>query len=469
MLPYYISIAGGIYEPSRRLTQDRILITLTLQRPSVLHFANAALLLSPSSRVVVLHLFHRSFSKLSYLVDLHSSSPSHTKMSKKTHFTTVTPLPAGITRETVLTTLHAHTEMIDLNPLVTERHPIRPPPAASAEEAHCQWYSISDKISYLPGVHGSLTFMGCFHDLPDGLQTHILAPMGLDMKGRWTLGGSLPGEHRQPQELGLGVPKQGLWLKEDVVMKCNFAMTRFVRKTTEKAHSTLVDRLVEKAHIKEGDIYNERLEGASFVSQGSTAVSGAPPGYDHRVSSDVGGLVNPAALGSPRITSFHGSDAASMRSGAGSQHGTSPGLPQGPHPAYTHQQLQQQQHAPASFPPDTKHPYDPSTAFRQSGLDQYPTDTKASQYGSPCAPHPALEQQQRPTYHLQQYPSSFTNINPNNNQVQDPSLYPQPLKSSQQQQQQQHHGSAPHLGPSNFAVELPGGESMSPTELDSGR
>ncbi|KAL9100575.1 MAG: hypothetical protein Q9163_004064 [Psora crenata] len=151
--------------------------------------------------------------------------------------------------------------MIDLNPLVIERHPIRPPPESTPEEAHCQWYSISDKINYVPGVYtGSLTFHGCFHDLPDGLQTHIYAPMGLNMKGRWTLGGSLPGEPRQPVELGLGVPKTGLWLREDVDMKCNVMLTGFVKKTTKKAHQTLVDRLVEKAHLKEAEGYNQTLQ-----------------------------------------------------------------------------------------------------------------------------------------------------------------------------------------------------------------
>ena len=375
-------------------------------------------------------------------------------MSKRTHFTTVTALPAGITRETVLSTLHAHTEMIDLNPLVIERHPIRPPPAATPEEAHCQWYSISDKISYLPGVTGSLTFMGCFHDLPDGLQTHILAPMGLDMKGRWTLGGSLPGEPRLPQELGLGVPKQGLWLKEDVEMKCNFAMTRFVRKTTEKAHGTLVDRLIEKSHIKEGDAYNERLEGASFVSQGS---SGGPPGYEHHVinAMSTGGSIG--SMGSPRLSSYSqggGSD-------AGSQHGPSAFAQ---HPAYTHQQLQQQAQAPSSYPPDTKHPYDPNTAFQQSHQRQqrYSGDGKNGQFGIPPGPHPALQQQQRPQYQLVEQHTSYNS----QSQDPDPSLYPHPLRHS-------NGASSPPplntgLKPMESAVELPGGEAKTPMELDAG-
>jgi hypothetical protein len=43
-------------------------------------------------------------------------------MSKRTVFTTITPLPAGITRETVLETLHDHIEMIDLNPFCPFDH-----------------------------------------------------------------------------------------------------------------------------------------------------------------------------------------------------------------------------------------------------------------------------------------------------------------------------------------------------------
>jgi len=222
-------------------------------------------------------------------------------MSKRTLFTTVTPLPAGITRETVLETLHNHTEMIDLNPLVTERHPIKPPKEATPEEINCAWYQVTDKVNYLPGglYSGNVTFKSCFHDLPNGLQSHIHAPAGLEMKGRWTLGGSLPGEPREAVELGAGIPKTGLWLKEDVDMKCNFVMTSFVKGTTKKAHGTLVKRLVEKAHLMENNAHNNALaeqrslrnsyppdyhssttsptSPTQYIVRNSTAASGSPP------------------------------------------------------------------------------------------------------------------------------------------------------------------------------------------------
>ncbi|KAF2430303.1 hypothetical protein EJ08DRAFT_554545, partial [Tothia fuscella] len=169
-------------------------------------------------------------------------------MSKRTCFSTVTPLPADISRETVLSTLRNHFEMIDLNPLVIDRHKSKAPDYALEEELHAHWYAITDSIKYVPGMKGiATTYHGCFHDLADGIQTHVYAPAGLEIKGRWTLGGSLPGEPPQPVELGLDLPRVGLWLKEDVDMKCNILLTSFVKRTLKKSHSHLVGKLLEKA------------------------------------------------------------------------------------------------------------------------------------------------------------------------------------------------------------------------------
>ncbi|KAE9970907.1 hypothetical protein EG328_005974 [Venturia inaequalis] len=122
-------------------------------------------------------------------------------MSKRSHFTTITPLPAGVTRASVLDTLRNHFEMIDLNPLVIERkRQDKAPPFAGPEEYHATWYQITDNIKGLPGT---TTYHGCFHDLADGLQTHVYAPAGLDIRGKWQLGGTLPGEPTQTVELGL--------------------------------------------------------------------------------------------------------------------------------------------------------------------------------------------------------------------------------------------------------------------------
>ncbi|KAF3767605.1 hypothetical protein M406DRAFT_321632, partial [Cryphonectria parasitica EP155] len=167
-------------------------------------------------------------------------------MSKRTVFTTISPLPAGVSREVVIDFLHNHTEMIDLNPLVIERHPIEPPEGADLDEKTCVWYSLTDKIDYLPGgkVSGDVSYTCAFHDLPTGIQTHCRAPLGVDIRNRWTLNGTLPGEPPERPELGLGAPASGLYLREDCDLRCNILMTGFVKKNLKKSHAALVDRLV---------------------------------------------------------------------------------------------------------------------------------------------------------------------------------------------------------------------------------
>jgi hypothetical protein len=55
-------------------------------------------------------------------------------------------------------------------------------------------------------------------------------------------------------ELGIGAPAEGLYIREDVKMKCNIMMISFVKKTFKESHSKLVDRLVEKAHAVEAQL-----------------------------------------------------------------------------------------------------------------------------------------------------------------------------------------------------------------------
>ncbi|KAF7911065.1 uncharacterized protein EAF01_002573 [Botrytis porri] len=179
----------------------------------------------------------------------------------KTIFTTITPLPPNISRQTVLDTLHDHLEMIDLNPSHAERTPTKPPSSATPEEYHCQWYRITDRIAYLPGnlYTGTVSFNACFHDLANGLQTHCYAPMGLDIKEKWTIQGNMPGEPAIPREIGINAPVEGLYIREDVEMKCNILMTRFVRKTLQECLKALVARLVVKAQLQEAHERNRRL------------------------------------------------------------------------------------------------------------------------------------------------------------------------------------------------------------------
>ncbi|RGP66858.1 hypothetical protein FLONG3_8730 [Fusarium longipes] len=167
-------------------------------------------------------------------------------------FTTITPLPSDLSRQQVVDFLHDHLAMIDLNPLIIERHQIPPPSHAPEDEQKCVWYSMTDRIDYLPGglASGQVTYTAAFFDSSDGLQTHSYAPMGLDLRGRWSVGGTMPGERPQPVELGLGAPASGLYLREDVDMRCNMLMVSFVKKTIKKSHGTLVEKLSERTSLK---------------------------------------------------------------------------------------------------------------------------------------------------------------------------------------------------------------------------
>ncbi|KAF1992016.1 hypothetical protein K402DRAFT_309177, partial [Aulographum hederae CBS 113979] len=180
-------------------------------------------------------------------------------MSKRTVYTKCTPLPPGVSREIAMEGLRDHILMIELNPLVIDRHTCRPPGFATPEEYHAVWYSITDRISYFPGIKGKVQYYACFHDLANGLQTHCFAAMGVDIKGKWTIGGSLPGEPREAVELGIGMPKEGLYLREDVDVKANYFVNGIVKKNLLTAHSTLVERLIEKSHLREGQKHNENL------------------------------------------------------------------------------------------------------------------------------------------------------------------------------------------------------------------
>ncbi|PKS09020.1 hypothetical protein jhhlp_003633 [Lomentospora prolificans] len=221
-------------------------------------------------------------------------------MSKRTVFTTITPLPPSITREVAVSFLQDHLRMIDLNPLVIARHPIACPANAPPDERHCAWYSLTDSISYLPGgkVTGEVSYTAAFNNVPKGVQTHVYAPMGLNIRETWTVGGTLPGEPKEPVELGIGAPQSGLYVREDVDMRCNVFMAAFVKKTLKKAHSSLVEAIKIGAQTASaGSVPASRPNAAQQNSRpsgyplpapaapaaaaaASSSYSGNPPSYD---------------------------------------------------------------------------------------------------------------------------------------------------------------------------------------------
>lgn len=202
-------------------------------------------------------------------------------MPKRTLFTNITPLPPQVSRDVAVAMLHNHDEMIELNPLVIEHHPIKTPRDAPADEfLDCAWQELTDKIHYLPGgmVKGKVSYKACFHDTPTGLQTHIYAPLGLDIREKWSIGGSLPGEPPEARELGVDTPRQGLYIREDGDMRCNRMLTSFVRKNLDNAHKVLVERILKKAELVEEHVQSQSAYPSPSAPNGQSQTAKFQPG-----------------------------------------------------------------------------------------------------------------------------------------------------------------------------------------------
>jgi hypothetical protein len=203
----------------------------------------------------------------------------------KTQYTTYTPLPPGVPRLLAIDMLHSHGEIIELNPLVLEHHPVKAPKNAAPDEFFAVWHEITERIQYIPGMgkmgSGKISFKGVFHDMPWGLQTHIYAPAGVDLRNKYQIKGNQPGEPREPRELGDKAPIDGLYLQEDIEITCNFTMIPFVKKSMKAAAAVLVARLVKKAELLDAGqlqamIENGRLKTVNRAVQNQFAPPPSP-------------------------------------------------------------------------------------------------------------------------------------------------------------------------------------------------
>lgn len=189
-------------------------------------------------------------------------------MNKKIAYTNITPIPSFIPRQLAIDILHAHKEIIELNPLVTGHQGIKAPRDAPADEFYSTWYEISQRIQYIPGMgklgSGKIKFKGVFHDMPWGLQTHIYAPANVDLRNKWRICGNQPGEPPETRELGLGAPPEGLYLREDIEIKANMTMVGFVKKETKAASKILVERLIKKAELLDSGVLHAMMEGGKL-------------------------------------------------------------------------------------------------------------------------------------------------------------------------------------------------------------
>ncbi|KAI1425531.1 hypothetical protein F5Y12DRAFT_370178 [Xylaria sp. FL1777] len=189
-------------------------------------------------------------------------------LRKKEVYTIVTPIPSFIPRQLAIDILHSHAEVITLNPLVLTHKQIKAPRDAAADEYFSTWYEITERVQFVPGMgrfgSGKISFNACFHDLPWGLQTHVYAPLNIDMRNKYRIGGNQPGvEPPEPPEIGLaelGVPKDGLYLREDIEIRCNIAMVATVKGQMKAASKEMVGRIIKKAELLDAGILQAMIE-----------------------------------------------------------------------------------------------------------------------------------------------------------------------------------------------------------------
>ncbi|GAP91901.1 putative nacht and wd40 domain protein [Rosellinia necatrix] len=189
-------------------------------------------------------------------------------LRKKDVYTIITPIPGFIPRQLAIDILHSHGEVITLNPLVLSHKQIKAPRDAAADEYFSTWYEITERVQFVPGMgrfgSGKISFNACFHDLPWGLQTHVYAPLNIDMRNKYRIAGNQPGvEHPEPPEIGLaelGVPKDGLYLREDIEIRCNIAMVGTVKAQMKAASKEMVDRIIKKAELLDAGILRAMIE-----------------------------------------------------------------------------------------------------------------------------------------------------------------------------------------------------------------
>jgi hypothetical protein len=189
-------------------------------------------------------------------------------LRKKEVFTIITPIPGFIPRQLAIDILHSHSEVITLNPLVLDHKPIPAPRDAQSDEFYSTWYEITERIQYVPGLgkmgSGTIKFNGCFHDMPWGLQTHIYAPLNVDLRNKYRIAGNQSGyEPPEAPEIGLkalGAPADGLYLREDIEIKCNVAVVGFVKAQLQKAGGEMVSRIIKKAELLDAGVLHAMIE-----------------------------------------------------------------------------------------------------------------------------------------------------------------------------------------------------------------
>ncbi|KJR88912.1 uncharacterized protein SPSK_07374 [Sporothrix schenckii 1099-18] len=402
-------------------------------------------------------------------------------LRKKELVTIVTPIPGFIPRQLAIDILHSHSEVITLNPLVLSHKPIKAPRDAASDEYYSTWYEITERIQYVPGIgkmgSGKLAFNACFHDMPWGLQAHIYAPMNTDLRYKYRIAGNQPGvEPPETLEMGLmalGAPSDGLYLREDVEVKCSIAVMSFVKSQLKAASKLMVERIIKKAELVDGGaltamIENGRLKTINPADRSHT-LSAAAAGAGAGASSAASPAMTTAST-SPALPSAHEKDTlatAQHQQGSPQSHTETPGSP----PPVPYQVPRPQSMMPQGLQSPSPYGYRPGSAGVNQQYPQQPPGSPGLGIGAypPYSAHPGHASYagtpgggyyQQPM-HPALYPQ-YTGQHPPPHPQQQPYPYPPPPQQFYAELQAYPQHQLPpqqHLAPGQaaaVAVEMPG-------------
>lgn len=100
------------------------------------------------------------------------------------------------------------------------------------------------------------------------------------------------GEPKEPMEIGVDKPREGLYLREDVDVKCNVVFSSFVRRNLKKNHAILVQRLLKRVgslqksslQLDRPSTFRSSSSDPMLSSRGSNSIDILSPAYTNSES-----------------------------------------------------------------------------------------------------------------------------------------------------------------------------------------
>jgi hypothetical protein len=331
-------------------------------------------------------------------------------MLRKTEaYTVITPIPGFIPRRLAIDILHSHSEIITLNPLVLSHKAIPTPANAAADEYQSTWYEITERLQVVPGIGrvGSkqIVFNVCFQNTDWGTKSHAYAPLNIDMRIKYRVAGNQPGIEPpavNPESGGgagggggrFHVPTDGLYLREDIEIRCNISLVSMVKSGLKAASKEMIHRFIHKAELLDAGALQAMMTADGRLKTLNPNDRSQAAGQQHQ---KMNGSALPAVT-SPPPPSYqqqHG------------QYGQQPGQYGQQHGQYGQQHGQYGQHTgPGGFPPpDNKYPASPDSYNQfnqqQQQQQQWTMPPRDHQFSPQPMEFPAMELPAEPVYSSQ--------------------------------------------------------------------